>query len=283
VIQPHEYEALRDFANVANDLGIPFVLIGAGARLLVLDWENNVLDERSTEDWDFGVQLPDWNAFQLLREKLTETGLFRECSVPHRLEHRSNIMVDFVPFGDIEDPGGEIRWKEEDKVMRVAGFKEAMRHAVQKQLDETLLIPIVNIPGFIILKIFSFNDRSGNKQESDLQDIYYVLQEYHRGNNADRIFDDLMDYWEEDKVTGDTAGAFLLGKDVAEILQSETYEQLLPIIDVLCDKNSLHLGKLARIRGVTEEEAVKRRKSVSSLFKAFRTSLMDHFHKKKRG
>jgi predicted nucleotidyltransferase len=279
VIQPHEYEALRDFANVANDLKIPFVLIGAGARLMVLDWENNVLDQRSTEDWDFGVQLPDWNAFQLLRKKLTETGLFRKCRVPHRLEHRSNIMVDFVPFGAIEDPDGEIRWEGEGKVMNVAGFKEAMQHAVPKQLDAKLVIPVVNIPGFIILKMFAFNDRSGNQQEKDLQDIHYVLQEYHQGNNAERAFEDLMPYWRTDKVAWETAGAFLLGKDVAGMLLAETYEQMLPILDALCDENSLRSHTLARTRGVTEEDAVKRRKSVNSLFKAFRTSLVDHFQK----
>ncbi len=279
MIQPNEYEALRDFANVANDLKIPFVLIGAGARLMILDWEHNVLDQRSTEDWDFGVQLPDWNAFQLLRKKLTETGQFLEHGVPHRLKHISNTMVDFVPFGEIEHPDGEIHWEGEDNVMRVAGFKEAIQHAVHKQLDETLAIPVVNIPGFIILKIFAFNDRSGIKREKDLQDIYYILQKYHQGNDEDRAFDDLMRYWEEDKVNGDTAGAFLLGKDVAQMLRAETYEQLLPTIDALCDENALYLGQLARVRGVTEEEAVKRRKFVSSLFKALRTSLGDHFHK----
>lgn len=279
MIQPNEYAALRDFANVANDLEIPFILIGAGARLMILDWEHQVLDQRSTEDWDFGVQLQDWNGFQRLRQQLVRTGQFLETDVPHRLKHLSNTMVDFVPFGKIEHPEGAIRWEGEANIMSVAGFREAMQHAVPKQLDETLVIPVVNIPGFIILKMFAFNDRSGNKQEKDLQDIHYALQEYHRGNNADRIFDDLMDYWKEDKVNWDTAGAFLLAKDVAAMLRAETYEQLLPITDALCDENALHLGTLARIRGVTEEEAMQRRRSVSALFKAFRTSLKDHFHK----
>lgn len=277
MIQQGEYEALRDFMIVANSLGIPFILIGAGARLMILDWENKVLDMRSTEDWDFGVQLQDWSSFRLLREKLIGTGLFHECGIPHRLRHASSTMVDFVPFGEIERPDGEISWEGEDAAMNVVGYKEAIQNAIHKKLDEELAVPVVSVPGFIILKIFAFNDRSGDKKEKDLQDIFYVFNVYHQGDNANRAFDDLMRYWDQNIVKWDTAGAFLMGKDVAEILRPETYEQMLPILDSLCDEDSLSLNPLVRIRGVTEEEELAKRKLVCAVFRAFRISLEDHY------
>ena len=51
MIAPGAYAAVADFANIARELGVPFCLIGAGARLLLLDWKDGVVDRRHTELW----------------------------------------------------------------------------------------------------------------------------------------------------------------------------------------------------------------------------------------
>lgn len=59
MIGPDEIVVLRDFAAIAHHIDVPFVVVGAGARLLVFDWEHGLPSTRTTTDWDAGVQVPD--------------------------------------------------------------------------------------------------------------------------------------------------------------------------------------------------------------------------------
>jgi hypothetical protein len=46
-------EALKDLSAVATHLNIPFMLIGAAARLVMFDWKHATLPQhRTTTDWD---------------------------------------------------------------------------------------------------------------------------------------------------------------------------------------------------------------------------------------
>ena len=66
MISPDEIEALRDFSVIAEHNDIPFVLIGAGARLVIFDRAHDLQSTRTTTDWDIGVNVNDWEAFRRL-------------------------------------------------------------------------------------------------------------------------------------------------------------------------------------------------------------------------
>lgn len=277
MIAPNENEALRDFAAVARELAIPFLLIGAGARLMLLDWRRHVVDRRYTEDWDFGVQLTDWESFERLRGALIASGRFEDTDVLHRVRHRSNVNVDFVPFGGLENPEGSIVWVNQDRIMNVYGFREALDNTLEIQLDDELSIPIVSMPGFVILKVFSCNDRVGNKRLKDVQDIYVVLKTYHENENEERTFSLLGNKLAEGEILWDMAGAYLLGKDVADIILIETYTAIMPIIRSLYDDDDTPVNRLIDTRSLTEEEEASTRKGARQLFETFAKGLADNY------
>ena len=72
MIDPDEQVVLRDFARITNRINVPFVIVGAGARLLVFDWKYELSSTRTTTDWDMGVRVPDWNVFRQLKETLVQ-------------------------------------------------------------------------------------------------------------------------------------------------------------------------------------------------------------------
>ena len=58
MISPDEIVVLRDFAAIADRIDVPFVVVGAGARLLVFDWEYELPTVRTTTDAQSGSQPP---------------------------------------------------------------------------------------------------------------------------------------------------------------------------------------------------------------------------------
>ena len=252
--------------------------IGAGARLLLLDWKDGVVDRRHTEDWDFGVQVADWAAFAALRAALLGSGRFNDCPVMHRLVHHSGVPIDFVHFGDLEAPPGSVTFAIDERTMQVAGFAEALEHTLSLPVAG-LTLPVVNLPGFVLLKLFSANDRGGDKQTKDLQDLLAVFETCHaQDGNQERVFDGLADFWEQDVITWDTAGAALMGHDVAAMIKPQTYALLLPILDRLCNAGSRSLEPLMRLRSVGDErDELARRDALYALFAAFRMVLVARY------
>ena len=59
--------------QAARDLAIPYVVVGASARDLVLHYGYGARIKRATADIDFGIQVPDWATFEAIRYKLIES------------------------------------------------------------------------------------------------------------------------------------------------------------------------------------------------------------------
>ena len=58
--------AFEKVSKVANSLGVPFFIIGAAARDLILMNGHNIPTIRATLDIDFGVQVPSWDQYSKL-------------------------------------------------------------------------------------------------------------------------------------------------------------------------------------------------------------------------
>ena len=83
------YESVGD---VANRLDNSFVVVGASARDIVLHYGYGARIQRATTDVDFGIQVPDWSAFEALKGSLLDSG-FNETSAQHRLISPGNLLA----------------------------------------------------------------------------------------------------------------------------------------------------------------------------------------------
>ncbi len=127
-----------------------------------------------------------WSDFKALSDRLTlgENPRFKVArKVPHKFIHlETGGEVDIVPFGKIGQPGQEIEWEDGLK-MNLIGLEEALLCAKEQVIDDDLVLPVVDPPAFLGLKLIAWSDRGGNK---DLKDIDFMIE-----GIADReIYDD---------------------------------------------------------------------------------------------
>lgn len=104
--------------------------------------------------------------------------------------------------------------------MNVDGFREAFEHTVVVRLFNGAELPFCSLPGLAMLKIFAWQAR-GHGNGKDAIDLFTIISEY--GNiEEERIWDAPLE--EEDLGTDlERMGAFLLGLDIAALLQQSSH------------------------------------------------------------
>jgi predicted nucleotidyltransferase len=118
--------ALEGIADIADLEDIPFFIVGATARDLILAKGHNIRPFRATLDIDIGVRVLDWLQYKKLKEGLVGTGEFKETKEYQRLIFHDSLNIDLIPFGPIADEMGNIKWPpDEEIVMHIIGFEEA--------------------------------------------------------------------------------------------------------------------------------------------------------------
>src|SRR5260370_31339202 len=181
-VSPLVLEPLKTVAQTANALRFPFFLTGATARDLILESIFGRPPGRLTRDLDFGFALSDWKQFESLKAALIATGRFEARRAIQRVSYLyspdTKINVDLIPFGGIQQ-GSTISWPpQNDFVMNVAGFSEALESAIQVQIDTHLVVPLVSLPGLTVLRGSDWVDL--NPESRDPPD----LLRYTSGNPA---------------------------------------------------------------------------------------------------
>ncbi len=229
-----------DVSKVAASLGIPFFVIGATARDIVLDYGFGIQPSRATLDLDLGVRVADWEEFQALTEGLVASGAFTTSPAAQRFFHKkSSFPIDIVPFGKISAIGGTILWPPEHEVeMNILGFEEAYTHAWVVQLSNDLEICFASPAGWALLKIISWNDRDRSARMKDAQDLALILRNYVQAGNADRLYDEEGALFQEEEYEFEYAGARLLGRDLAKIAKPETVQAVMDIIEMETNEQS---------------------------------------------
>ncbi len=211
-------------SDAANRLGIPFVVVGASARDLVLHYGHSARVQRATADVDFGIQVPDWSAFESLKDSLLDKG-FNKTRTQHRLKSPGNVPVDIVPFGQVEDEKSNIVWPPDgDWVMNVLGFQEVCNNAelVRIQDNPPVDIPVASPNGMAILKLIAWKDRTAHRRGKDAKDLLYLFTTYEKipaVNNRLYENQDLMQRYDHDI---EFASAYQLGVDAEAIAEDRT-------------------------------------------------------------
>jgi predicted nucleotidyltransferase len=217
-------ELLRTVSRTIEALGIPYVVVGATARDLVLHHGYGADLERATQDIDFAIEVPDWAAFNALADTLVENG-FKPTRAPHRLISPADTIIDIVPFGQVEDADASIAWPPEGKdVMNVLGFQEACDNAVRVRIadEPELVVLVANPAGMALLKLIAWTDRARDKRGKDALDLAYLLASYERIPAVQEVlYDDagIMESYGWDIVL---AAAHRLGQDAAGIAGERT-------------------------------------------------------------
>lgn len=224
-IDPPTVAIFDAVGSVTGELGMPYVVVGASARDLVLHYGHGVPLQRATRDVDFAIEVPDWAAFHVLKNKLVDQG-FRTGKSQHRLYSPNDVIVDLVPFGKVEDENASIAWPPKgETVMNVLGFQEACDHAewVRVQDEPVLDIPVATPAGMVLLKLIAWTDRASDMRRKDAVDIAYLLSMYERiPKIQDALYgerSDIMNRYDWDITQ---SSAYLLGEHSLGIAQEQT-------------------------------------------------------------
>jgi len=226
--------------GITDALGIPFFVLGATARDLILEVGYGIRSFRATKDLDLAIQIEDWENYEILITTLLETGQFRKDRSPHRLIYIKELPIDIVPFGLIENEEGEINWPPENETsMSVIGFDEAYANTliVRLKAEPAIEIKVASLPGLVVLKLISWKDRSSGK-DRDASDLAHIIKNYYQAGNEDRLFRENYKIMEELGHGIEEAGARLLGLDIAALIKPETKELILEILEEETDEDS---------------------------------------------
>ncbi|MCK4303805.1 MAG: nucleotidyl transferase AbiEii/AbiGii toxin family protein [Candidatus Eisenbacteria sp.] len=232
MIPERDQRILLDLAHVADQAGIRFFIIGAGARLLMHDWALGVSGGRTTTDWDIAVQVPSWVEFERFRTTLLDfgDGAFAAGRTAHQLLHRMGGSVDIIPFGNLEVPAGTITWPSDGQQMSVAVFSACESLCQSVDLPGGITIRAATVPALVVMKAHAHAERFVRGESRDLRDIDFLLRTYAEHFEEERIFDLAASLLASGELLIDDAGAYLLGADIAASLDLPVLEPLHSLI-----------------------------------------------------
>jgi predicted nucleotidyltransferase len=226
-------DLLGTIAVVAESLKVPFFVVGATARDMILTQGYGIETGRATKDIDLGVQVSDWEAYERFRKGIIATGKFkRDKKQAQRLVYAETFPIDIIPFGAIAEPDDCLSWPpKHDTTMSTLGFEEAYHNSITVRIrtEPILDIQFVSLPGLALLKIISWNDNHP-RRDKDAHDLLLLMRTYLDAGSQDRLWNEEGDLVGED-FDYVRAGSRLLGRDIAAILSKEVKEAVIRILD----------------------------------------------------
>lgn len=240
-------DCLKALDDKARDLDIDFFVVGAQARILVLEQYYGFPVKTDTLDIDIAITVNDWQQYGKLRDTLIWSKSFTpDPKVYHRIYFENQYPVDLIPFGALEEPPGTIQWPpDQDIHMNVTGFQNALNDTILVHLTEQLDVRFVSLPGMIVLKLIAWHDRHHEYPTKDASDIAVLLRYYPEAGNYERLYGEHADLIRNTDFDFESAGARMLGRDMTAIMTAQTRESVLEILDLYTNpdgNDSLVLG-----------------------------------------
>lgn len=227
-VDPITISVIREIHKASAELGFQVLLVGATARIILLENVYGLNAGRATTDVDFAFALDSWEQFEEIKAHLVENANFEEAAgIAQRLlislpGLKHWFTVDLIPFGKIETTPGTIACPPDMSfMMNVTGYADALTASLAVTVSPGLTIQVASLPGIAILKIFAWSDR-GQENPKDAIDLTYLLRGYHEAGNSDRVYEDAIAIMEAVGYDIELAGAWLLGRDSAAIASPET-------------------------------------------------------------
>ncbi len=233
-VDPLTRMVIGEIQQVANRLGVPVFVVGAVARIILLENVYGLNAGRTTTDVDFAFALDHWEQFHAIKTLLLENPSFTASEhLAHRVYFHAPRLahpytVDLIPFGGIETCQNTIAWPPDMAIMmNVAGFNDAFAAAVRVEVSPEFEATVASLPGVAILKLFAWADRR-QENPKDAIDLVTLLRSYHEAGNDHRLYEDATALAALEAVAYDPelAGAWLLGNDVAAMASPSTVTRL---------------------------------------------------------
>ncbi len=240
-IDPLLSEVLGLVSREAAGLDIPFFIVGAMARDIVLELCYKLPPRRSTRDLDIGVEVAGWDDYERLSKALISTAKFMGTKEPYVLMY-GDLRVDIVPFGGVSPDQKTISWPPEYAViMSILGFKEAYDTSLLIRIcdDPVLEVRVPTVPGMALMKIISWNDRYAERPK-DAEDLLFLMDHYASAGNEDRLYGYYVHFMEEEGFDIDLAAIRLLGHDMAAMATEITRELVETILSGELDGDDDH-------------------------------------------
>jgi predicted nucleotidyltransferase len=229
-VDPVTLSILDLIDKLLRNAKIPYMLVGATARDLLLYHVFGHVVTRATYDLDFAVLVDSWEQFAIVKQLfLTIPGFTDKGRIAQRLYYQPTgasfeTIIDMIPFGKLETADRTIAWPPDaDVVMNVAAFSDVFESSVNVQVHPDLFLPVASLSGLTVLKLFAWLDRH---EERDVQDIRRLMETYTDAGNVERLYDE--EGGELERVNFDTtlAGSYLLGKDAQRITDESVRTRL---------------------------------------------------------
>lgn len=220
-------------SSVSSSLDVPFMIVGATARDMILAEGYGIDTGRATVDIDFGVRVPDWSGYEQIKSELLKTGKFKpDQKQSQRLSYNDLMPVDIIPFGPIAGPDQCLTWPpEHDTSMSTLGFEEVYKDSITIRMrsNPVLDVPFASLPGLALLKLISWNDDQ-IRSSKDAHDLLLIMRKYLDAGNQDRLSNEDADLMGED-FDYERASSRLLGRDIAKILDTGIKKTVTEILE----------------------------------------------------
>lgn len=237
---------IRQVVRAAESQRLRLFIVGAQARDLLLQYVYDLPVHRATNDIDFGIIIKNWDEFTKLREDLIAYKKFQpHRTMRQRLVHSSGLLIDLIPFGNLEEVSGQISWPPDFSiVMSTVGFREAYDNSAEVRIADDLIVRVASLAGLALMKIIAWDDR---RFERDAQDLGLIMRHYLAAGNESRIYSekgDCVDLLDED-FDYEKASARTLGRDVGGLLNETSQSIVERVLSTEADQK--HADALATV------------------------------------
>ncbi|MGH7267774.1 MAG: hypothetical protein ACREMB_23405 [Candidatus Rokuibacteriota bacterium] len=245
-------------------------IVGATVPLVLLDFRQGRSGGRVTRDVDTVVHVTTWEEFAALKRQLIEVG-FRAGQEPQRL-YFDTAELDVIPYSPTLAPQDRLEWPGEDRAMSTLGLAEALGAAHPEAIGDELVLPIVPLAGCVLLKFIAYRDRPAERAR-DLVDIVYCFERYAEEPGGARH--DVAGVTVDDEdVSYEEAGAYLLGAEVAALARPETRTAIREVLARLADEDAPPLRQILAEEARWDDEG-ERRRFLHRLFRVFAAGLAE--------
>jgi predicted nucleotidyltransferase len=208
-------------------------------------------------DVDLAAMVQTWSEFEEIVNRLCGPGGFGRTAMPHRLVHANGQLMDFLPFGGVEQDS-HIAWPPNgEPEMNVMGFRDVFTACDRVSLDGEIDLRIAPAPAVVFLKMVAWHD-SPSTRERDIEDIASFVQGYITEiigwDCAYAKYDSVMS---ADDFDLEEAGAYVLGREIAAFLSTGVRGQFLAIVEGMADDDGQFAGRLASYLKTSHDHAVR--------------------------
>lgn len=215
---------LKKLTGCFDKIGLPFYVIGATARDIVLRQLVGVSSQRRTQDLDIAIAIPDWDKFEEVSSVLIAAGLEKDKHQRQRF-YLGDYVLDIVPYGGVAKEDDTIRWPpEEDIAMSVKGYNEVLQDTITLDIDGEFEIKVASLHGLFLLKFNAWIDRH-YQTDKDAEDMCFILENYFDANiERDFSSEKFTEVFNRDDFDTYLAGGIWIAYDLYPLLNADQLE-----------------------------------------------------------